>query len=93
MEHGHSKTYFWLFVFSYIAVAVFQIGWSGKSGAAVTGSDDTGAGSTTSQLVDVDTGDGFVVDGYQSIKFGMDVIELKNMGYKCPNDSKTKCEF
>jgi hypothetical protein len=77
VKHDHSKSYFWLFMFSFIAVAAFQIGWSGNSHAAVSGGDD----------------DGFVLDGYESVKFGMDVIELKNRGYRCPNYSKTICRL
>lgn len=74
---------------SSITVAAFLVSWSGNSGAAVSGSD--GDGSTTSQLVKV--GDGFVLDGFENIKFGMNVIELKSMGYKCPNYSKTICRL
>ena len=78
-------------LFSFITVAAFLISFSGNSGAAVPGSDSNGAGSTTSQLVGA--GDGFVVDGFKSIKFGMNVIELKSMGYKCPNYKKTICRL
>jgi hypothetical protein len=78
-------------LFSFITVAAFLMSFSANSGAAVSGSDGNGTGSTTSQLVD--TGDGFVVDGFKSIKFGMNVIELKSMGYKCPNYRKTICRL
>jgi hypothetical protein len=84
-----SKSSFGLFAF--VAFAAFLISYSGNSIAAVSGSDDDDAGSTRSQAVYA--GDGFVLDGYNAIKFGMNVIELKNMGYKCPNYSKTICRL
>ena len=77
--------------FSFIAVIVFLTGYSGHSGAAAPDSDGNDASSTTKQLAYA--ADGFAVDGYKSVKFGMDVTELKSMGYKCPNHSKTICRL
>lgn len=89
MKNYHLKSSFRLF--SFVAGAAFLISFSGNSNASVSGSDGNGADSTPSQLVYA--GDGFVLDGYQSIKFGMNAIELKNIGYKCPNYSKTICRL
>ncbi len=77
MKNDHSKSYFWLFMLSFIAVAALQIGWSGTSRAADSAATD----------------DGFVVAGYHSVKFGMNAAELRNMGYQCPNYSKTICRL
>jgi hypothetical protein len=89
MKNHHSKTSFGLS--SFLAVAAFLISYSGASYASASGNDGDGASPTTSQLVSA--GDGFVLDGYKSIKFGMNVVELKSMGYKCPNYSKTICRL
>lgn len=89
MKNYHSRSSFGLFRF--IAVAVLLISYSGNSAAEASGSDGSGTDSTTSQLVYAD--DGFVLDGYNAIKFGMNVTELENMGYKCPKYSKTICRL
>jgi hypothetical protein len=89
MKNHHSKSSFGLS--SFLAVAAFLISCSGTSYASASGNDSNGASPTTSQLVSA--GDGFVLDGYKSIKFGMNVVELKSMGYKCPNYSKTICRL
>lgn len=89
MRNYHSKSSFRLFPL--VAVAALLISLGGNSSAAVSGGDDKGTGSASSQTVVA--GDGFVIDGYQSIKFGMNVIELKNMGYRCPNYRRTICQL
>ncbi len=89
MKHYHSTSSFGLF--RLIAVAALVISYSGNSAADASASDGNGADSTTSQQVHA--GDGFVLDGYNAIKFGMNVIELENMGYKCPKYSKTICRL
>ncbi|MBT8128155.1 MAG: hypothetical protein KJP15_11780 [Gammaproteobacteria bacterium] len=89
MKTCHSKSSFRLL--SFVASAAFLISCSGAIYASVPGNDGNGASPTTPPLVSA--GDGFVLDGYKSIKFGMNVIELKSMGYKCPNYSKTICRL
>lgn len=89
MKKFHSKSSFGLF--PVVAVVALLISFGGNSSASVSGSDDEGTGAATSQMVVA--GDGLVRDGYNSIKFGMNVIELKNMGYKCPNYRKTICRL
>ena len=89
MKNFHSIPSFVLF--SFIAVIVFLTGYSGHSVAAAPDSDGNDASSPTTQLAYA--ADGFAVDGYKSVKFGMDVTELKSLGYKCPNHSKTICRL
>ena len=89
MKNYHSKSS--LGLFRSIAFTALLISYSGNSAAEASGGDGNGTDSTTSQLVYA--GDGFVLDGYNSIKFGMNVVDLKNMGYKCPNYSKTICRL
>ncbi|MGB5277604.1 MAG: hypothetical protein WBP02_10590 [Gammaproteobacteria bacterium] len=89
MKNFHSKPSFVLF--SFIVVMIFLSSYSGNSGAAAPDSDGNDASSTTTQLAYA--ADGFAVDGYKSVKFGMDLTELKSMGYTCPNHSKTICRL
>ena len=89
MKNYHSRSIFGLL--SFMAVIVFLTSYSGNSGAAAPESDGNDASSTTTQLAYA--ADGFAVDGYKSVKFGMDVTELKSLGYKCPNHSKTICRL
>ena len=87
MKNYHSKPYFALP--SFLAIVLSLTSYSSNSAAAASDSDGNDVSSTTTQLAYA--ADGLAVDGYKSVKFGMDVTELKSMGYKCPTHSKTIC--